>query len=166
MLSLSQAKLALSSDPLVRSALEYKIKQSSSYAKKLSSVTQTNKLVSPILESSHLSPSQQYSYAKKQIKWTLNNNLTSFYEEKFRPLLVQGSFLKLSHLENSDSDWLSLVYSLPRGLCLKKRFSSLCPHCNNRETLHHILNFCSVFLNQGRYTWRHNSGASIILFLP
>ena len=56
---LSQGKLALSPDPLVRSALEYKRKQSSSFAKKLSSVTQTNKLVSPILESScHLSPSQ------------------------------------------------------------------------------------------------------------
>ena len=92
-----------------------------------------------------------------------------------RPLLVQGSFLKLLHLENSDSDWLSFLYSLSRGYvfcfpffyrlssfsgCLKtyeKRYSSLCPHCNNHETLHHILNFCSVFLNQGRYTWRHNS---------
>ena len=81
--ALSQAKLALSPDPLVRSALEYKIKHSSSFAKKLSSVTQTNKLVSPILESSsHLSHSQQYSYAKKQIKSTLNDNFTSFYEEK------------------------------------------------------------------------------------
>ena len=83
MLSLSQAKLALSPDPLVHSALEYKIKQSSSFAKKLSSVTQTNKLVSPILESSsHLSPSELYSYAKKQVQFTLNDNLTSFYEEK------------------------------------------------------------------------------------
>ena len=82
----------------------------------LSSVTQTNKLVSPILESSsHLSPSQRYSYTKKQIKSTLNDNRTSFYVEKIRPLLVQGSFLKLLHLENSDSDWLSFVYSLPWG---------------------------------------------------
>ena len=115
--ALSQAKLALSPDPLVCSALEYKIKLSSSYAKKLSSVTQTNKLVSPILKSSsHLSPSQRYSYAKIQIKYTLNDTLTSFYEGKIHPLLVQGSFLKLLHLENSDSDWLSFVYSLPRGV--------------------------------------------------
>ena len=96
--------------------------------------------------------------------------------KKIRPLLVQGSFLKLLHLENSDSDWLSFVFSLPWGDmsfvlrsfidCLpslaalkrmKKISSSLCPHCNNHETLHHILNFCSVFLNQGHYTWRHNS---------
>ena len=57
--ALSQATLALSPDALVRSALEFRIKLSSSYAKKkLSSVTQTNKLVSPILKSSsHLPPS-------------------------------------------------------------------------------------------------------------
>ena len=117
--ALSQAKLALSPDPFVRSALGYKIKLSPFYAKKNSSVTQTNKLVSPILESSsHLSPLQRYSYAKKQNQSTLNDNLTSVYEEKICPLLLQGSFLKLLHLENSDSDWLSFVYSLPRGLCL------------------------------------------------
>ena len=34
---------------------------------------------------------------------------------------------------------------------------SVCPLCSNHGTLEHILNFCSVSLNQGRYTWRHNS---------
>ena len=53
----------------------------------------------------------------------------------------------------------SFIDCLPSLAALKrmKKISSLCPHCNNHETLHHILNFCSVFLNQGRYTWRHNS---------
>ena len=37
-------------------------------------------------------------------------------KKKIHPLLVQGSFQKLLHLENSDSDWLSFVYSLPRGV--------------------------------------------------
>ena len=46
---------------------------------------------------------------------------------------------------------------------MKKR-SSLCPHCNNHETLHHILNFCSVFLNQRRYTWHHNSVLNHLVF--
>ena len=32
----------------------------------------------------------------------------------------------------------------------------MCPLCNNNGTLHHILNFCPVALNQGRYTWIHN----------
>ena len=35
-------------------------------------------------------------------------------KKKIRPLFVQDSFLKLLHLENSDSEWLSFVYSLPR----------------------------------------------------
>ena len=34
---------------------------------------------------------------------------------------------------------------------------SVCPLCSNHGTLEHILNFCSVSLTQGRYTWRHNS---------
>ena len=34
---------------------------------------------------------------------------------------------------------------------------SVCPLCSNHGTLEHILNFCSVSLTQGRFTWRHNS---------
>ena len=34
---------------------------------------------------------------------------------------------------------------------------SKCPLCSNNGTLEHILNFCSVSLNQGRFTLRHNS---------
>ena len=34
---------------------------------------------------------------------------------------------------------------------------SVCPLCSNHGTLEHILNFCSVSLRQGRFTWRHNS---------
>ena len=52
----------------------------------------------------------------------------------------------------------SFINCLPSQAALKhEKSSSLCLHCNNHKTLHHILNFCSVFLNQGRYTWRHNS---------
>ena len=32
-----------------------------------------------------------------------------------------------------------------------------CPLCKNNETLCHVLNNCSVSLNQGTYTWRHDS---------
>ena len=34
---------------------------------------------------------------------------------------------------------------------------SKCPLCFNHGTLEHILNFCSISLNQGRFTWRHNT---------
>ena len=38
-----------------------------------------------------------------------------------------------------------------------KNISNKCIHCKNSETLHHVLNNCKVFLDQGRYTYRHNS---------
>ena len=38
-----------------------------------------------------------------------------------------------------------------------KRNVSRCPMCGNNGTLEHILNFCSVSLQQGRFTWRNNT---------
>ena len=54
----------------------------------------------------------------------------------------------------------SFIDCLPSLAALKrmnKRSTTRCIHCNNHETLHHVLNCCSIYLNQGRYTWRHNS---------
>ena len=44
-----------------------------------------------------------------------------------------------------------------------KRVNDRCPFCGNIETLLHVLNNCSVSLDQGRYTWRHNSVLSTII---
>ena len=38
-----------------------------------------------------------------------------------------------------------------------KRTSDRCPFCGNIQTLAHILSNCTVALDQGRFTWRHNS---------
>ena len=38
-----------------------------------------------------------------------------------------------------------------------KRVSDRCPFCGNTQTLLHILSNCPVALDQGRYTWLHNS---------
>ena len=40
---------------------------------------------------------------------------------------------------------------------LGKRNQTKSKLCNNQETLIYVLNNCSNSLNQGRYTWRHNS---------
>ena len=37
-----------------------------------------------------------------------------------------------------------------------KRVSDRCPFCGNIQTLAHILSNCSISLDQGRYTWRHD----------
>ena len=46
-----------------------------------------------------------------------------------------------------------------------KRVCDRCPFCRNTQTLHHILSNCSVALDQGRYTWRHNCVLSNIISL-
>ena len=44
-----------------------------------------------------------------------------------------------------------------------KRTNIKCDLCGYKETLHHVLNNCKTMLDQGRYTWRHNSVLRIIL---
>ena len=46
-----------------------------------------------------------------------------------------------------------------------KRVCDRCPFCGNTQTLLHILSNCQVSLDQGRYTWRHNSVLSNIIAL-
>ena len=46
-----------------------------------------------------------------------------------------------------------------------KRVSDRCPFCGNTQTLLHILSNCQVALNQGRYTWRHNSVLANVIHL-
>ena len=46
-----------------------------------------------------------------------------------------------------------------------KRVSDRCPFCGNTQTLLHILSNCRISLDQGRYTWRHNSVLSNIISL-
>ena len=38
-----------------------------------------------------------------------------------------------------------------------KTFLDKCGLCGNRESTHHCLSNCKVFLNQKQYTWRHDS---------
>ena len=44
-----------------------------------------------------------------------------------------------------------------------KRVCNRCPFCGNIQTLAHVLSNCSVALDQGRLTWRHNSVLSSII---
>ena len=43
-----------------------------------------------------------------------------------------------------------------------KRSNAHCELCNGKETLLHTLNNCPTMLEQGRYTWRHNSVLNLI----
>ena len=86
-------------------------------------------------------------------------------------LTMQGEFTQLLVDEEENVMWQSVVRNVPRGVlsfALRsatnslpspdnlrrwgKRNVSTCPLCLNHGTLQHILNFCSVSLNQGRFT--------------
>ena len=113
---------------------------------------------------------------KQMVKDLITTDRATFWRNYIKPLVQQGNLLKLIEAENADLTWKSIIYDLPRGVLsfavrasidflptfsnLKtwgKRSQTKCKFCGNQETLIHILNSCSVFLNQGRFTWRHDS---------
>ena len=59
--------------------------------------------------------------------------------------------------------YLSNTLPTCKNLCLwKLRQSSDCQFCLLPETLLHVVAGCKVYLEQGRYTWRHNSVLSFL----
>jgi len=114
---------------------------------------------------------------KKAIKTTLKDRTNKRWKEHLEPLVKQGNLLKLiADKDSGDLEWLAAKYSLPKGLLSfgaraildvlptqtnllqwGKATSDKCTLCQGQETLLHILNFCPVALNQGRFTYRHNA---------
>ena len=114
--------------------------------------------------------------AKVATKKSIQEYTTNKWNTKVEQLIMQGEFTKLLIEEKEDVTWKSIIYNIPKGVLSfalnsttntlptpdnlrrwGKRTVSVCPLCSNHGTLEHILNFCSVSLNQGRYTWRHNT---------
>ena len=61
----------------------------------------------------------------------------------------------------------ALIFSLPVGNNLKrwnKIKSDKCQLCNGKQTQLHVLNHCVKALNDGRYTWRHDSVLYTIMY--
>ena len=101
--------------------------------------------------------------------------------EHVRTLVKQGKFLELSKCEQNDATWKSYIFNLPKGtmkwllnasidtlptrvnLKLWGKVNNEKCFCGQRQTLNHILNCCTVSLNQGRYTYRHDSVLSYII---
>ena len=61
---------------------------------------------------------------------------------------------------NASTDTLPTLVNLQRWHIRSN--NSKCPLCQNSQTLLHVLNFCKPMLEQGRYTWRHDSILSYI----
>jgi len=96
-------------------------------------------------------------------------------KEKIESYEKQGDLLQLVSEMDNDITWKSYIYNIPKGTMkfllnasintlptmnnLKqwgKTSSDKCQHCNQKETTFHVLNGCKIFLEEGRYTWRHD----------
>ena len=96
--------------------------------------------------------------------------------EHVKTLMKQGDFLQIGLAERGDVIWRSFIYNMKKGtltfylnsvshtsptgnnlLQWGKATSDRCKLCQNRETTCHVLNGCKVALDQGKYTWRHDS---------
>ena len=115
---------------------------------------------------------------KREVQKRIRDQMDSYWKDKIRSLVMQGNFLSLLIEEDTNVTWKSYLWGLPRGIakfalnsCLEtlptadnlrrwgKRVSDLCKVCNGRgkQTLNHVLSSCETSLNQGRFTWRHDS---------
>ena len=104
------------------------------------------------------------------------------WNRKLSKLTVQNKFLDITELEAKNRVWNQIQAGLPTGqlsfllkagsdtlpapLNLKRgmmRVDSKCPLCDHYfPTTHHILSNCPTSLQQGRYTWRHDSALKIL----
>ena len=84
--------------------------------------------------------------------------------------------------EGGSVTWKSYLWDVPQGVLkfainaglntlptfdnLKrwgKRVNDRCPFCGNIQTLAHVLSNCSTALDQGRFTWCHDSVLSTVI---
>ena len=135
---------------------------------------------------SALSMRQSGALANKLLKGKnqagVRGRVNDFWKEKVGHYIMQGDYISLLMEEGNCITWKSFLWDVPQGVLkfainaglntlptfdnLKrwgKRTSDRCPFCGNIQTLAHVLSNCSVALDQGRLTWRHNSVLSSIL---
>ncbi|KAI8512079.1 glucuronosyltransferase [Branchiostoma belcheri] len=99
----------------------------------------------------------EWPSVRKHIKQQVTDMRHDVWSQHQKNLLQQGHMLQLLEEEKCDLTHRRPAYLLYYLATWGKRSSDRCKLCGNRETLHHVLNHCSVSLQQGRYTFRHNA---------
>ena len=178
--------MRLKGDKNVNHALDSRLEREQNWTRKSSTVVSANKIyLSNLDKGQYVIPGEDFTRterdaniknAKKATKITLKEETLKKWKEKVEKLVMQGDFIKLLEEEQEDVTWKSIANNIPKGVlsfALKASTNSLnspdnlrrwgkiklanCALCGNYCTLEHILNFCSVAKNQGRFTWGHNS---------
>ncbi len=118
---------------------------------------------------------------KKAAKELIHKTFQMQWKDHLQSLVMQGEYSCILESKSSDISWKAAIFNLPRGT-LKfmlnsqlntlptkdnltrwgKRLAKACTLCGRAEYLSHALSSCPYMLEQGRYTWRHDSVLSSI----
>ena len=120
---------------------------------------------------------------KSKARTSLRSSHVRYWNSTLEPLTVQNKFLDIAALEQNCPLWKRLMYGLPekqlsfllRAGCdtlptpmnlarwniITSPVCTLC--CCTQPTTNHILTGCSIALDQGRYTWHHDSVLQVLV---
>ncbi|XP_072042835.1 uncharacterized protein [Amphiura filiformis] len=163
----------------VNNALDSKLARESQWSRKFSVL---NYAQNKIDDCNVVSLPTSYKKKKEILIKSIKEEISDTWFGHLKDLVVQGDMLRIALFENADYLWKCYILNMPKGVMKfimnvfldtlptknnlshwGKRMNTKCDLCGKKETLQHVLNNCKVMLQQGRYTWRHNSVLRIIL---
>ena len=179
------AMIRVKGDTVVNHALDSRIERESTWSKKTSTVCESDRIfkynvenkaiVIPATETETEKKTLIYK-AKKATNKSVKEETLTLWNNKVKKLPLQGDFINLLIEEETNVTWQSISKNIPKGVlafALKASVKGLntpdnlkrwgaqkfdkCQICGNFGNLEHVLNWCSVALNQGRLKWRHDS---------
>ena len=173
----------LKADRKVTTALESRLERESNWTRKSSTIVECESMKEKVIEDSEIPFTKENIIAiKKSTTKTIEHEMNETWKNHLKSLVVQGKFLDIANDLNSDFNYKSLLFEMPRNVLKfltnaaidtlptnsnltrwNKRNSPKCELCPNKQTLLHVLNNCPIMLDQGRYTWRHNSVLNTIV---
>ena len=181
--SSSYAMMRIKGDQLVNHALDSRLERESQWKRKSSTIVQADKIFNKITDTIEINnplheteKNKVIQKAKKGVNKSIKEETLALWNQKVQKLTFQGDFASLLIEEETNVTWKSIVNNIPKGVLsftLRASVNGLptpdnlkrwgakkcdkCPICGNFGNLEHILNWCSIGLNQKRFTWRHNS---------
>ena len=176
--------MRMKGDITVNACIESKLERESKWSKKSSTAVKCQNMIAPIVKNSlevrqnkPTTIKQSINRCKITLKKTISEEIKHSWNTRVNKLTMQGDFAGLLIEEEQSVTWQSVARKMPRNVMafaarlatnslaspdnLKrwgKRKMGICPLCSSpNATLAHITNMCTVALNQGRFTWRHDA---------
>ena len=179
------ALMQIKGDKTVQACIQSKLQRESRWTNKSSTVCKSYKIIAQIVAKNAVQTTQERTTSTKHkinktklaVKRSIQEEVKEKWNNSVRKLTLQGEFTKLLIEENESVTWQSIIRKMPRNVMSfaarmstnslatpsnlvrwGKRRMGTCPLCSYpNATLAHITNVCPVSLNQGRFTWRHDS---------